>query len=123
MKYKKSKEKAVVETLVKEFKDKLREDLSEIWSQATEELKENVYACLDANIAGEGVASISVAENCTGEEIWTSKLSDLVSEFIKENNGQYDRKNESDWCDSIAADLEKQAARLRKHAVHLRHPK
>lgn len=123
-KYKKSKKTPIVKALVTDLEHRLRECFSEVWDDATNELKENVYACFDCLDLKNGTAYIAIAEDCSGEELWTGKLSDLVAEFIKVHDGgsrdSGERKLRSDWCDAVATDMETQVLRLRKHAIKLR---
>ena len=105
------------ETFKASIKDSLHAALGEVWSEVTAQLKGDVYA----DFGGYDHAELRVVEGCAGEEWWTSKLSDLVTEFLDDRDGTCGPE-ESEWCDAIAADLEKQAKRLRKHATKLRSP-
>jgi len=99
------------------IKDSLHSALGEVWSEVTAQLKGDVYATLD----GYDRCELRVVDGCAGEEWWTSKLSDLVTEYLSDRDGTCGPE-ESDWCEAIAADMEKQANRIRKHAAQLRSP-
>jgi hypothetical protein len=96
------------------IKDSLHAAFGEVWSEVTAQLKGNVHATLD----GYDRCELRVVDGCSGKEWWTSKLSDLVTEYLSDRDGNCGPE-ESDWCDAIAADMEKQAKRLRKHSAQL----
>ena len=97
------------------IKNALHSALAEEWSEVTEQLKKNVYVTLD----GYERCELRVVDGYAGEEWWTSKLSDIVTQYISHRDG-WCGPEESDWCDAIALDMEKQAKRLRGHADKLR---
>ena len=100
------------------IKNSLHEAFAEVWDEMVAQLKGDVYAELD----GYTQCKLRVVDGGVGEEWCSSKLSDLVTEYISDRDGTCCRQTESDWCDAIAADMEKQAKRLRKHAAQLRSP-
>jgi len=100
------------------IKDSLHSAFGEVWDEVIAQLKGDVYASLD----GYAQCELRVVDGCTGEEWCSSKLSDLVTEYISDQDETWLGPGESEWCDAIAADMEKQAKRLRKHAAQLRSP-
>jgi hypothetical protein len=100
------------------IKNSLHSAFGEVWDEVIAQLKGDVYAEID----GYAQCELRVVDGCAGEEWCSSKLSDLVTEYISDRDGTCCSTVESDWCDAIAADMEKQAKRLRKHAAQLRSP-
>jgi len=109
----------VVESLKEVLKDEVKNALTDAvdgaWEAILEDLKGSVYA----NLGGYDHAILRIVDGCSGGDWWESKVSDLVTEYIDWRDGTVS-ENEPAWCDAIAADLEKQAQRLRKHAESLR---
>lgn len=107
------------------IKDSLHSALGEVWDEVTAELKKDVYAELE----GYAQCEVRVVDGGTEKEWCNIKLSDLVTKYISDKDGTWCGQDgtwcgpeESDYCDAIAADMEKQAKRLRKHAAQLRSP-
>jgi len=88
------------------------------WDKVKKELRGEVYA----HLRGFDEVWIEVIDGCAGETWWEIRLRDLVTELMKDRDGKYDAAEQADWHDALAADLERQATRLRKHAAKIRPP-
>ena len=102
-------------SLDKSIKDSLHSAIEVVWEEVLEELERD----MSIQLGGYDKCFIWVQNGHTDRDWWESKLSDMVTEYLKYRNGSCGLE-ESEWCDAIAADMEKQAKRLRKHAEKLR---
>jgi hypothetical protein len=103
-----------VEQLKESMKDSMHSAISEVWDEVVTQLKRDMY-CL---FRGYTHAEFHIVEGCSGQDWWDCKLSDLVTEFLRDRDGS--DEGECEWCDAIAADMEKQATRIRRHADKIR---
>lgn len=97
------------------MKQAMHEAFGEVWSEVTAQLRDR----LDLEFTGYKRCELTVVEGNTGDDWWTINLSRVVTNYLRERVG-YCAPDEWDWCEAIAADMEKQAKRLRDHAAKMR---
>lgn len=92
--------------------------LDDVWDRKFRVIADDLMIGLNGYT--DGRAHIWLTDINLKDDPWIKiKLRALVAELIEELDGTCSYEEEAEWCDSVAADMEYCAKRLRRHAKKL----